>query len=896
MRTLYGWLLGVVPGWLRARAGSEMLALAEARAREARARGRVAAALAWLHEIGGLLRVAVVARRRDRWMGWVEDGRRGTVDTTRLSTRVEAVVRELRLSVRGLLRSGAFAAAALVTLALGIGANTAIFTVVHTVLLQPLPFGEPDRIVVVWMDNRRENIDRDVTSYPMFERWRESNRSFTHMAGYAERTAHLTAGEGDPEQLRSALVSGDFFEVMGVPAWLGRTLGAEDMVPGQHEVVVLSHGLWQRRFGADRSIVGQGMVLGGSTVTVVGVMPPGFAYPEKATELWMPLAPVGGMERQMQALGSLWLSVIGRLGSGVALASAQSEMTGIAQRLEEEDAAFRGVGVRLESLHETIVGNVRPALLVLLGAVAFVLLIACANVANLLLARGAARRREVSVRLAVGASRRRLAFQLLTESMVLAVAGGLAGLALAWVGVRALVAASPPGIPRIEDLGVGLTVVAFAAGASLLTGALFGLAPMLQAVRAPIASVMREGERGHGVHLGRVRPVLVMAEIALALVLLVGAGLMIRSALALQSVDVGFDPRGVLTARVTLPAARYAESDQVVAFTERLIESVGALPGVERAAAVSTLFLDRLPNMGQITMQGDPPRQEGDPIVAVAYDAATDGYFETMRMRRVAGRTFGPTDVLESGTVAIVNESFVRQFVPAADAVGRRFAFGDGTAEDAEWIEIVGVVADAKRLGTAEPVRPEAYFPHRQLRARGMTLLVRAAGDPLALAGPVRAAVRALDAELPLATVSTVEQQMEQALSARRFVTRVLLLFAAVAAVLAAVGIYGVMAYLVSQRTREMGIRMAIGAHPGDVVRLVLRNATWQIVPGLLLGAAGALALTRLLRNQLFGVSATDPATFVGVTLLLGLVALLASWLPARRAAAVDPVVALRTD
>ncbi|MCI0433912.1 MAG: ABC transporter permease [Gemmatimonadetes bacterium] len=896
MRALYRLLSALLPAWFRSRVGGEMLEQADARAREARERsGRIGGLAVWIHEIFGLLCTAVASRRPDPWAARASRDWRRSVPSGSILVGLGNVVREVRYASRALLRNGAFAIAALVTLALGIGANTAIFTVVHTVLLRPLPFGEPDRLVVIWMDNRRESIDRDVTSFPMFSLWREGSRGFEHMAAIARRNLNLTSGEGEPEELRAALVTGDYFEVLDVPVWAGRALTGDDTRPGNHEVVVLSYGLWQRRFGGDREMVGERVMLNGSPHMVVGITPAGFRHPGEA-DLWLPLAPVGPLERQMQSRGNLWLSVIGRLTPGTPLPQAQAEMTSIAQRLEQDDPAFGGYGVRLESLHESVVGDVRPALLILLGAVAFVLLIACANVANLLLARGAARRREVSVRLAIGAGRAQLARQLLIESMVLALAGGVAGFALAWASVVMLSAANPPAIPRIEDLRIGGMVMAFAAAVSLITGVLFGLAPALQAIRSPLASALRESERGHGAQIGRVRPVLVIAEIALALMLLVGAGLMIRSAIALQSVEPGFDPQGVLTARVSLPQARYAESGQIVAFHERLIESVQSLPGVESAAGVSTLFLDRLPNMAGITMQGTPPRQPGDPVVSVAYDAATDDLFETMRFRLVTGRPFAPTDVLESQSVAVVNEAFVRQFVPDGQAVGRRFAFGDGTEENPDWVEIIGVLADAKRSGAAEPVRPEAFFPHRQFRARTLTLLVRAASDPLALVPPVREALRQIDAELPLADVGTVEQEMARSLSARSFITRVLLIFALVAAVLAAVGIYGVMAYLVSQRTREMGIRMAVGAHPGDVIGLVLRNASVQIVPGLIIGAAGALLLTRLLQNQLFGVTATDPSTFIAVTLLLGLVAILASWLPARRAAAVDPVVALRTE
>ncbi|MGH7501740.1 MAG: ABC transporter permease [Longimicrobiales bacterium] len=805
------------------------------------------------------------------------------------------LIRDLRYAVRALVRNRGFTLAALLTLALGIGANTAIFTVVNTVLLQPLPYGEPDRLTLLWMVNTRENIDRDITSYPAFSDWRSQSRSFDGVAAYSQRNIQLTAGEGEPEQMRGAFVTQDFFDVLGVSAFAGRTLLPENNDPGEEAVVVLSYALWMRRFGGDRDLIGRSIPMDGREWSVVGVMPPGFQYPE-TVELWMPLAPVGPMANNMESRGALWLPVIGRLAPGVTLERAQSEMTGIAARLAEEYPAQNGQGIFLEPLHESVVGQVRPALLVLLGAVAFVLMIACANVANLLLARGAVRRREISVRLSVGASGGQLARQLLTESMVLACMGGLAGFALAIFGVNALAAASPPGIPRLDDLSVSAPVIGFTFLVSLVTGLLFGLAPAVQAARAPLSTVLRDTERGDGAHMGRIRPLLVVAEIALALVLLVGAGLMIRTAMALQSVDPGFNPDNVLTVRVTVPASRYADPPMVMDVHDRILASLDALPGVTSTAAVTNLFLSRLPNMAPITMEGTPPRGPDDPIVSVVNDVATADYFETMGMRLVAGRTFAETDNPESPPVVLVNEAFVRQFIPDGNAPDKRFTYGDGTGENVQWYTIAGVIADTRRSGPTEPVRPEAYFAQSQFPARGLMLMIRTAGAPLDLLPSVRSAIRQVDAQLPLAEVATVEQLMQRALSARRFTMQVLMLFAAVAATLAAIGIYGVMAYLVNHRTREMGVRLAVGAEPADVVRLVLGSAARQIVPGLLIGLAGSLLLTRLLRTQLFGVSPTDPITYAAVALALGGVALLASWLPARRAARVDPMFALRSD
>jgi putative ABC transport system permease protein len=806
---------------------------------------------------------------------------------------MDAIVRDLRYAVRVLRRNRGFTLAAVLTLALGIGANTAIFTVVNAVLLRPLPFGAPDRLAVVWLENERESIQRDITSYPTFTDWRTRSRTFDDMAGYSGARFSLLSG-GEPEEVRGARVTASFFDVLDVSAFRGRTFREDEFAAGSERVVVLSYGLWTRRFGSDAALIGGEIRLNGETYSVLGVTPPGFQHPAE-TEMWVPLAPVGGLANQMESRGSLWLSVIGRLSPNATFEQAQQEMSGVAAQLAEEYPANRGQGVFIEPLHETVIGPVRPALLVLLGAVAFVLLIACANVANLLLARGAARRREVSVRLAVGAGRRQLARQMLVESVVLALAGGLLGLGIAAFAVRGLAAAAPPGIPRLDGLAVDRMVVAFTFLTALVTGLLFGLAPAFQASRASLSTILRDEERGAAARLGRMRPALIVAEVALALVLLTGAGLMVRTFQALSRVDAGFAPENLLSMRVVPPVARYGGPEQVRAFYDDFLTRLEGLPGVQDAGAITTLLLSRLPSMAGIAVEGAPPRGPDDPVVSVVYDAVSADVFDVLGIRLLQGRTPREGDVTSAPSVAVVNETFVRQFLADGEAIGRRFVFGQAQNEE-DWITVIGVVADARRAGPTEPVRPEAFIPHGQFTARGMTVLVRTDRNPLSLVPAVRETLRSIDAEMPLADVTTVEAQMRNVQAARRFLTQLLLLFAGLAAVLAAIGIYGVMAYLVSRRTRELGIRMAVGADSGDVVRLVLRDAIVQVVPGVVLGVAGALALTRLLRGQLYGVSPTDPLSLAAGATLLTAIALLASWVPAMRAARADPLDALRSD
>jgi putative ABC transport system permease protein len=818
----------------------------------------------------------------------VRDERRGAV--------LETIMRDAGLAVRTLLRNRGFATVAVLTLALGIGATTAIFSAVSAVLLRPLPYPDADRLMVLWLNNVQEQIERDVTSYPNFLDWREAS-AFESMAGYTEGTYGSFTGDDDAEEYAGAWVTGDFFRVLRASPHIGVRLDEEHTRAGSDQVVVLSYALWSSRYGGEPGVLGRTVRINGVSREVIGVMPPGFSYPGNA-DYWMPIAPEAGMwQGPTSSRGALWLSVIARLRPGATVVGADAELAGIMTRISEEFPQSAGNGVFIEPLRDTIVGQVRPGLLILLGAVAFVLLIACVNVANLLLARGAARRRELAVRSALGASGGRLASQALVESLVLSALGGAAGLLVAFGGTTLLVAASPADLPRIEGVRVDGVVIGFALLATLVTGLIFGLAPALQARSAALSAALREGGRGASSGgLARTRRVLVAAEVALALILLVGAGLLVRSFAALQSVETGFATESVLSFRVTTGATRYPEPTQVRHFQGELLERLNALAGVEAVTGVNTLFLSRLPNMSPVAVEGAPPAADGELVVSVTSDFVHPSFFDAMQVPIVRGRGFEPGDVADGLPVVIVNEAFVRRFFADQDPIGRRFTRGNPQDTSAFWQTIVGVAADSRRSGLSEPVRPEAYRPTSQAAPRSMEILVRTAGPPLALVPSVRSLLRELDADMVMSQVRTVEGALAEAVAARRFVMLLLGAFAVLAVTLAAIGIYGVLAYLLGQRTRELGIRMALGADRGAVLALVFRQSMAQVLPGVVIGAVSALALTRLLRSQLFGVAPTDPVTFIVVTLLLLGVAVLATWVPAQRALRVKPLEALRHD
>jgi putative ABC transport system permease protein len=803
---------------------------------------------------------------------------------------------DIAYALRGLLRRPVFTSVAVLTLALGIGANAAIFSVVNAVLLRPLPYPSPDRLMMVWTHNPRQGFEKDVSTYPNFDDWRRENRSFERLAAYTGGSYTLT-GAGEPTQIRGAVVTPGFFETLGLPAARGRVFGDTEGRAGSDRAVVLAHGLWKRRFSSDHAIVGKTVLLNGVSHEVLGVMPEGFAYPEDA-DLWTPLAPSERFAELMQARGAFWLTVIGRLRPGVPRPAAQSEMDGIASRLERQYPANEGLGIRLVPMHEEIVGEVQRPLLILLGAVCFVLLIACANVANLLLTRAASRQKELAIRAALGAGRARLVRQMLTESLLLALVGGGVGLLLAAWGVDLLQTMAPTNVPRLALVAVDPAVLAYTVSASLITGLAFGLVPAFQGTSSAGESLKEGGRTGsEGSGGRRLRSALAVLEIATALVLLIGAGLLVRSFIAMNRVDLGFEARQVLALGLELPRARYPQGPQVTAFYEQLAARLSGLPGVESTAAGSSLLLSSLPQSAGLQVEGRPPAAGDGANVPVPYDAVTPDFFRTLRIPLIAGRLFTAADGPTALRVVVVNQAFVRRYFPDTNPIGRRVTFGDSTDSNTSWLTIVGVVADTRRGGLHRP-QPwaELYYPHAQAPDRRMFVLLRTAGDPMNLARAAQAEVWSIDRDQPVSSVRTVEAIVARAHANRRFTTLLLGLFAAVALVLAGIGVYGVIAYSTAQRTQEIGIRMALGAGRSHVLRMVVGEGLRIGAAGLLLGIAVSLALTRLMSGLLFGVSARDPLTFVALPVMLLAVAMAASWIPARRAVRVDPMIALRGE
>jgi putative ABC transport system permease protein len=801
---------------------------------------------------------------------------------------LDALGQDVRYSWRRLARSPGFTAVAVITLGLGIGANSAIFSVVNTVLLRPLPYAESDRLVGVFS----VRTEPTVMSGPDFMDIREQAGVFEGLAAYNMETRTLT-GVGDSERVPVGAVTPGFFEVLRVRPVLGRTFRPEEMEPGQERVAVLSHGFWLDRFGGDARVLGRTIALNGREHEVVGVAPPGFDPPASGV-LWIPIA---NSESFANARRAMYLSVIGRLGAGVTLAEADAEVATIAARLEAAYPEYNvGFGATVRPMREVVVGEARVPLLVLLGAVGLVLLIACANVANLLLARAAGRGGEFSVRAALGACKARLVRHLLTESVMLGALGGALGLLVAVVGIRALLALGPEGIPRLDEVGVDGTVLAFTAAAALLTGILFGLAPALQVARANLASSIREGGRGApGGRGNRLRSGLVIGQTALAVVLLVGAGLLLGSFARMVQVDPGFHSDGVLTFPLSLPQTGYPEDAQVRDFYGRFLERLETVPGVRSADAVVPGLASSQRFSLSFTVDGREPLPPGE-SQSLQTRVATAGYFSTVGIPVRRGRAFTEWDREDTPGVLVLNEAAVRSYFPHEDPLGQRITLGWNWGDELVSGEVVGVVGDVRHFGlTSEPL-PEVYIAHAQFPNAGMTLVLRTAGDPLAVAGPVRAALRELDPSLAAGTLVPLDDLLSRSVAQPRFYALLLGLFAAVALTLAAVGILGVMSYLVAQRTREIGIRMALGADASAVHRLVIGRGMLLTMAGLALGLPATLALTRVIESQLYGVEPGDPATLAAVVLLITAVAFLSSYIPSRRATRIDPVLAIRGE
>ena len=802
---------------------------------------------------------------------------------------MDVLLRDLRYALRQLRRTPAFTIAAVACLALGIGATTAIFSAVNGVLLRPLPFPEPERLVTVW--GHHASIGRETASLPDFLDWRRESRAFSGMAARAN-TQFILTGAGEPEVVRGALVTANYFRVLGAPIPAGRGFRDEEERGGAARVAILSAGFWRREFGGRADVIGRRITLGGVPYTIVGAGARGLSVPAEV-DVWATFPTDTTLGRRND-----FLEVVGRLAPGSDQAGAQQELATIARRLEQEyPGSNGGWGVELVGLQERIVGEVRPALLLFMGAVGLVLLIACANVANLMLARVATREREVTIRAALGASRRRLIRQLLTESVVLALVGGVLGLGLAVWGVRALQALEQGAIPRLGEIAVDGTALAFALGLSVLTGLLFGVAPALRLMDYDLRDGLSEGGRGAAGHrsAGRTRSLLVLAEVALACVLLVGASLLLSSFVRLQGVDPGFSPGGILTARVTLPRARYDDPARQTAFAEAVLSRVRGLPSVSAAALASEAPLgDGPPYWGFAVAGMEPPPPE---VVqdAVVFRTSPD-YFQTFGIPLLRGRLYQAADRGDAAPVALVSQALAHRYWPDRSPLGARITFGDPTDSTSTWMTVVGVVGDVRQEGPAAAAYPQIYVPLAQVTTRSLLIALRTAGDPTALTPAVKRAVAGIDPNLALGRVATMEERVAGSMARPRVNAILLGGFAATALVLAAIGIYGVIAYSVVQRTRELGIRMALGARGGDVLRLVLGQGMVPVLGGLALGLAAAAAASRVLRGLLYGIGGTDPITYAAVAAFLAGVALVASFLPARRAATADPVVALRNE
>ncbi|MGB7925761.1 MAG: ABC transporter permease [Pyrinomonadaceae bacterium] len=802
---------------------------------------------------------------------------------------------DLRYGLRMLVKNPGFTVIAVIALALGIGANSAIFSVVNTVLLRPLPYKEPDRLVMVWEDATKQGFPRDTPAAANYIDWLNQNQVFEGMAAIADLSFNMT-GVGEPERIDGRRVSANLFSLLGVEPQLGRAFLPEEDQPGASRVVIMSHGLWQRRFGSDMNITGKPLTLNGESYTVVGVMPPTFQFPSREDELWVPIA---FDSEEAANRRRHYLQVIARTKPGVTLEQAQAEMNTIAVRLQQQYPEQNAeMGVAVTSLHEHVAGDIKPALLVLLGAVGFVLLVACANVANLLLARAAGRQKEIAVRIALGASRLRLIRQFLTESILLAALGGIFGLLLSVWGVNLLKAFIPENISQAKAIAIDAKVLLFTLLVSLLTGVIFGLAPATQASNFNINETLKEGGRdtSAGSRGNHIRGLLVITEVALALILLIGAGLLINSFLRLRSVDPGFSPDKVLTMRIVLPELKYPDQTRRSAFYTDMIHRIEALPGVKSAAVTNWIPLVRQGDSIGISVEGrpDPPPSQRNIVVT---RVISPHYFGTMGIQLSQGRTFDEQqDREDSAGVVVVSETMARRYWPGEDPVGKRIKAGSAGSPN-PWWTIVGVAKDVRQFELNADPKPQMYLPYSQADFFAPRhLVVSTDVEPLSMAATVRSTVWAIDKDQPVSNITTMEDILSESVARQRFSMLLLGIFAAVALVLAAVGIYGVMSYSVAQRTHEFGIRMALGAQGRDVLKLAVGEGLKLVMIGVVIGLVAAFILTRVMSSLLFGVSATDPTTFIIISLALVSVALLASYIPARRATKVDPMVALRYE
>ena len=818
---------------------------------------------------------------------------------------MNTLLQDLQYGLRMLLKHKSVTAIAVLTLALGIGANTAIFSVVNAVLLNPLPYREPDRLVAIW-----ENVPthgRWRASPANFFDWKKQNTVFEDVVAFSGSAMTIT-GDGEPQQLIGARVSSGYFGVVGIQPLLGRSFAPEEHEPGKGQVVILGHGLWKRRYGGDSSLINRTVTLNGASYTVVGVMPSGI-YPVRPTTSGTItfdeqqqdfLLPMSFTAEWAGVRGAHVLGVLARLKSGISFEQAVTEMNTIGTRLEKEHQANRGEGIIVSQFMNEVVGDVRPALLTLLGAVALVLLIACANVAGLLLAQHAGRSKEIAIRAALGAGRGRLVRQFFLEGLLLSLLGTAAGITLASLGIKVLLQFVPAGVPRLAQVGLDWRVLGFTMLVALGTCLIFGLIPAWHASKPDLHTTLEQSGRtsGPGASRLRFRQVLVVFQVSVAVILVIGAGLLVKSFWLLQRVDPGFQPEGVLTAGLTLPVSKYSTPDHINGFHKQLLERLSALPGVKTATIaydhpLTSNWLDSFQIEGRVVPAES--RSQSANFVPIG-----PGYFDTVGLKLAAGRRFTPLDDQDHPGVVLINESFVKHYFPNENPLGQKLRLGPPARiwdnQKLTSFEIVGIVHDVKLAGLEAPSEPAYYVPASQAPLDDMTLLVRTTTDPLSIVGAVRQAVWSIDPNQPISNVATLEKAVDDSIAPRRLNMLLMGLFGGLAMLLSAVGFYGLLSHAVTQRTQEMGIRMALGAQVSDVLKLVLKQGMLLALAGEVIGLVGAFALTRLIRGLLFGVTPNDATTFIAVVGVLTIVAFLACYLPARRATKVDPLVALRYE
>ena len=899
--TAYRLLMCLLPSHFRRRHGEEMGRLFDKAWYQHR--GVLHQARYMFLAVCDLARTAVVERtrlgrevRRGFELGGVKEARRE-------GYRVDQATQDLRQALRQLRHRPAFAAAVVVTLALGMGANTAVFSVVDGVLLRPLPYPEPERLAVLWTQFPSQNLMEFPASWPEYEDYRDQARSFEELAIWRGAEGTITGGDR-PERIQMVHASWTVFPVLGIEPWLGRVFGEQEDVAGEGDVVVLSHGLWEQRYGADRSVPGSTVELNGRTFTILGVMPKSFGFPDQDVQAWVPMGIDPG---NPPGRGSHFGHIVGRLAPGWSLRQASAELEQLMGQWGADPSVHswnraEGTDIHpafLRSLHEETVGDVRTALGVLFGAVGIVLLIAVANVANLLLVRGEARLREIFLRYALGAGRGRVVRQLVTESLVLAVLGGVAGLVLAELSLSGLLVLAPAELPRTDSVGLDRSVLLFSAAVAIASGVLFGLAPSLQSLRVNLRGRLRDDWQGGTVGFARSRhrQLLVVSQTALAVVLLIGAGLLVQSFLYLRTVDKGFREDGVLTFALSLPPTSYPDGSDVTRFYRELAPHLAGLGGVSAVGMVRQAPLTGALPPNDIAFENRPARPE-DPPLNTDVQVVAPGYFTAIGIPLHRGRVFEVRDDEESELVAVVDEAFVRTFFPDdVEVIGQRVQ----QSGYAEFARIVGIVGDVRQETLDREPRGQLYLAHAQsprtwYPVRAMTVLLRAATDPLDLVPAVRDLVKERDADLPVYRVSTVARTVAESAASRRFAMLLLVVLSGVALMLAMVGVYGVLSYSVSRRTKEIGLRMALGAERRTIVRLVVAQGMVIVLPAIVLGVLGALAAGRVLQTLLFGISPRDPVTVLAVAGSLAAVALVACWIPARRASSVSPRAALSAE